>query len=601
MRYWYLKGGDVLGPLSAQEIAQDSDFSAEVLVCPEPNSGDETFWKIPSMYAEDFAPFIKEEPVVKAKPVVKDVPTAAARPAVSVQAPVVAQPVAVAKPAVIAEHKEPLESAEYAALAAVSPEETIHTQSPLNAPLENNLLEELPAKAVLATEEPKAEVKETVKEEPKAEVKEEPKAEIKKTEEKPHPADPLIAVIENQKPLQSFREEDFTLVSPVKSAAKPAQTTAKESDKEGTIFRQKQEHAAPVILKSAPVVALQKAKPAPIAKQEPAAEMPTENPVKTPLPVETFGAGSGVVHIKQDGEEVPTPEEALKNKASSKEKSFFSSMAEEKPVNHSAEEADAPFPFGGEMKTAEVSELIKEEPSSPFLQVKEQKPRAAVQAEQEEEPLIPSSAGDRVAGGIMPTTNGKIISSSDGRLEDKKPKNDVIYLLVISMFLFTGIALFMTFFGNKKEDKKPALPAAQTQKEEQTAKPVLQGLEEGVASPEAQQPAAPVKTADIAHENGAIVQQDAEQGKAKAQEIVKKYLLDESRGTIADFLNKNYGGGMYQTAWSSSPLYADTYVVDFTASKVRAEPIVYLFRVDIKKGVVTGGLNGITMDLLAVK
>lgn len=595
MRYWYLKGGDVLGPLSAQEIAQDGDFSAEVLVCPEPNSGDETFWKIPSMYAEDFAPFIKQEPVVKAKPVAKDINTAAVVTPAKAE---VAIPVA-AQVAVTA-HKEPSESAEYAALAAVSPEETIHTQSPLNAPLENNLLEELPAKAVLAKEEPKAEKKEDAKAEPKAEIKEEPKAEINKTEEKPHPADHLIAAIENQKPLQSFREEDFTLVSPAKTTAKPVQTAVKESDKEGTIFRQKQEHAAPVILKAAPVP-LQKAKAASPSKQEVPSEALAESPVKTPLPVETFSSGSGVVHIKQDGEEVPAPDEALKNKASSKEKSFFSSMAEEKPVNHAAEETDAPFPFGGEMKTAEVSELIKEEPSSPFLQIKEQKPRASVQAEQEEEPLIPSSAGDRVAGGIMPTTNGKIISSSDGRLEDKKPKNDVIYLLVISMFLFTGIALFMTFFGNKKEDKKTALPASQTQKEEQTAKPVLQGFEEGIASPEAQQPSAPVKTADIAHENGAIVQQDAEQGKAKAQEIVKKYLLDESRGTIADFLTKNYGGGMYQTAWSSSPLYADTYVVDFTASKVRAEPIVYLFRVDIKKGVVTGGLNGITMDLLAVK
>ncbi len=599
MRYWYLKGGDVSGPLSAQEIASDSDFSAEVLVCPEPNSGDETFWKSPSAYAEDFGPFIKIEPVIAdtpSAPAVKEaqVPAQAriatpvkAAPVVSVpaQSPVVA---AAVKPSA-AVKKESLPSSDFAALAAVSPEETIHTQSPLNVALEDNLLEDLPAKALLAKDEPK-------EEEPQ-----EPEQEIKKAEEKPHPADPLIAVIENQKPLQSFREEDFTLVSPAKPSAKPAARPSKESDKEGSLFKQKQERAAPIIMKPMGAAPLQKAKVAAV-KQEVPAELPRQHSDKKPLPVETFSSGSGVVHIKQDGEEVPSAEEQLKEKAPSKEKSFFSAMSEEKPIIHTGEETDAPFPFGGEMKTAEVSELISEEPSSPFLQVKEQQPHSAAQTQDEEEPLIPSSSGDRVPGGIMPTTNGKIISSSDGRLEDKKPKNDVIYLLVISMFLFTGIALFMTFFGDKKGDKQPALPAAaaQTQKEEQPVKPVLQGIEEGIASPEAQQPSA-VKTPDIVHEKGAIIQQDAEAGKTQAQEIVKKYLLDESRGTIADFLTKTYGGGMYQTAWSSSPLYADTYVVDFTASKVRAEPIVYLFRVDIKKGVVTGGLNGITMDLLAVK
>ncbi len=588
MRYWYLKGGDVLGPLSAQEIANDSDFSAEALVCPEPNSGDETFWKTPSMYAEDFGPFIKEATVIKAKPAAKDIRIA---PVVTPAKAEVSIPAAA--PVAASAVKEPVHTAEYADLAAVSPEETIHSQSPLNAALENNLLEDLPAKAVLAKDEPKEEIKE----EPKAEVKTaEVKKEEKKAEEKPHPADPLIAVIENQKPLQAFREEDFTLAAPARAAVKPAQTTPKESDKEGTIFRQKQEHAAPVVMKAAPVSPLQKTKITP-------AEPVVERAAKTPLPVETFGAGSGVIHIKEEGEEIPVLKEELKDKSSVKEKSFFSSMAEEKPVHHTSEETDAPFPFGGEMKTAEVSELIKEEQTGPFLQVKEQKPRKPSVKEivEEEDPLIPASAGDRVAGGIMPTTNGKIISSSDGRLEDKKPKNDVIYLLVISMVLFTGIALFMTFFGSKKEDKKTATPTnlTQTNHTESSPSPVLQGIGEGIASPEVQS-SAPVKTPDIANDKGAVVQHDAEEGKTKAQDIVKKYLLDENRGTIADFLSATYGGG-YQMSWSASPLYADTYVVDFTASKVRAEPIVYLFRVDIKKGVVTGGLNGITMDLLADK
>lgn len=214
-------------------------------------------------------------------------------------------------------------------------------------------------------------------------------------------------------------------------------------------------------------------------------------------------------------------------------------------------------------------------------------------------------------GGIMPTTNGKIISSSDGRLEEKKPKNDVIYLLIISMFVFTGIALFMTFFGNKKDAKKDNRPAVvQIAKQKEEQKPVVQGVREGVVSPEVQLAEAAaakpvgegaVKTPDIGHDKGAIVQQDNEADKIKAQEIVKKYLLDEQRGTIAEYFDKTYVSAGYQGRWTANPLYANIYVVDYTATRMRAEPIAYLFKVDIQKGVLSAGLNGISMDLIGLK
>lgn len=650
MRYWYLKGGDVSGPLSAQEIAQDSDFSQDILVCPEPNSGDEEYWKTPDMYADDFAPFLGTAPKAATASAATKNQTAPAPKPVEVQkisAPA-AQSVAALKaqetaaeeepsallspaskplsqqekhaPAHVSPVKEvkvpaakPLKSPVFESeinedLLASSPEETIHTQSPFIAAQEDNILEELPAKAVLADEE-KAEDKTQPQEIPAAEEQEEEKIPLSKADEPEHPADPLINFIEQQKPLQSFREEDFTLVSapkeePKKAAPKKEESEIKQNPDEGTIFKPKQAKSSPVVIKpAAKAPADVPAEPKELKPQPQQTQKP-----KTITPAETFSAGSGVVHIKQDGEDVPPVNE--KPKEAKQEKSFFSSMSAEKTATVNAG-TTMPFPFGEEIDTASVSELIEEEPSSPFLQVDKQgehNPHARrPQDEEDDEPLIPVAQGERLAGGIMPTTNGKIISSSDGRLEEKKPKNDVMYLLIISMFVFTGIALFMTFFGDKGKDDKKQVAAPQ--KQEAEVKPVVQGVKEGVVSPEvslAQNSALPanpnpIKTSEISYDKGAMVQSDNESNKIKAQDIVRRYLLDEQRGTIGEYFNRTYTAAGYQTRWTANPFYTNIYVVEFTATKVRSEPIVYQFNVDVQKGVVQHGLNGISMDLLGAK
>ena len=109
MKYWYLKGGDALGPMEPAEIVKDKDFTLDALVCPQDESDREEAWRAPAEYMQDFGSFIKTASVPAGEKT--------------------------AQAAKLIEE--------------ISPEETIHSRSPLTAPLEDNLLNDLPAKAPL--------------------------------------------------------------------------------------------------------------------------------------------------------------------------------------------------------------------------------------------------------------------------------------------------------------------------------------------------------------------------------------------------------------------------------------------------------------------
>ncbi len=61
MKYWFLKNGDVVGPLSVEEIKKDEFFADDCLVCPEDKAEQAEFWKTPQNYAQDFFPVVEEE------------------------------------------------------------------------------------------------------------------------------------------------------------------------------------------------------------------------------------------------------------------------------------------------------------------------------------------------------------------------------------------------------------------------------------------------------------------------------------------------------------------------------------------------------------
>ena len=200
---------------------------------------------------------------------------------------------------------------------------------------------------------------------------------------------------------------------------------------------------------------------------------------------------------------------------------------------------------------------------------------------------------------FRPTTDGKIINTGGSAKPQAAPpkKSDTIYILLTAMFAVIVAALFLTVFHKGKQQKiQPPATAAQTQEQPAQVQAALQGIDEITTAPEAK-PQEPIRAVTLTNQSGTISDTgDNAAGKTIARQMVREYLLDERRGTIEEFFKKTYAG--YNTAWSALHMYEDSFVVEYHASKVRQEPIKYMFRVNIKNRQIAG-MNTIAIDLLS--
>lgn len=73
MKFLYLKGVEILGPLEAEEIIKENDFSDDLLVCPEDKAEQEAAWK-PASYYPEFQISLEKEifPIEEEKPIVNN-------------------------------------------------------------------------------------------------------------------------------------------------------------------------------------------------------------------------------------------------------------------------------------------------------------------------------------------------------------------------------------------------------------------------------------------------------------------------------------------------------------------------------------------------
>ena len=82
---------------------------------------------------------------------------------------------------------------------------------------------------------------------------------------------------------------------------------------------------------------------------------------------------------------------------------------------------------------------------------------------------------------------------------------------------------------------------------------------------------------------------------------VQNYQLPNGRGNIKDYLQNYYAPQFakgYEADWSVTSLHQNIYIVQYRLTKTRTEPIVYVFQADGEKGLLTGALNNITLDLV---
>ncbi len=492
----------------------------------------------------------------------------------------------------------------------IPPEETIHARSPLNASMDNNLLDEIPASAVLSSEE-EAAIEEVLAEPSYKEKGEEDEIVFNE--------DAAFHAEENSSPKQVFeaeKPEDTAPVlvpareekaeeraeSPFENGKNPGRQMLEEARMQASLIEpeeKEEEDIFPPEKQEEPEESLDTfTASTPVMRIEPGQE-PALKREETPLPEEK--AEPNAEEARGEGKELPSGEEppqekkpAEKNEPEESTEDSSSNEDEIKPIFDSSEplisreeailSVDDEKEYGAHHTTNHGILAGSHEADAALLSVQESVNSQFVKA--------------------APTTTGNIISSSDGRVQNPKNKrNDLIYVMVMFMFVLIVVALMMMFTSekNKKSEEKQPRPSAQTVSssalamDEPVARSVIQGIDEGMPSPEAQperETGKPQLPAAVKEAAADVKTQDPAR---YCETLVKNYRLSGGE-TIAQRFGRLYGDS-YQTKWDCRPLYGDRYVGEFFASKVRSEPIRYMFSVDVKSGNING-MNNAAIELL---
>ncbi len=606
MKYWYFKGEDVAGPLPVEEIVKDENFSADTFVCPEHESDNSESWKSADQYMQDFGYILDPEhyskPEPEPEPELETKETSAqsaggntpsAEPVIEKANEIISQettpsdfvqaepeelnieepplqdniddiepepiftmpkpPVEPKKPATpkqetiedstvpseesVAVYTSDLPKQELPAadesVQSDEFEETIHSRSPLNAGMDDNLLDEIPASAVLSPEET-----------PSAE------GNIAKTEDNNIIFDETVS--KENEPKQDLLEEQ-------------ALENKLEETKSGLEQLEKQREAEPASLENSAEQALEA--------------------------LDTFTVTAPALHIAPTDIPDTMANEVSVISAASQEPSG-ADILQDREEESEQEENDG--------QSYDIMSLGEED------DIKEIFPNHAAVKESHEANNALLSVQDSVNSQFVksaPTTTGKIISSSDGRVSDRKnKKNDTIYLMVMFMFVLIIVALMMMFTSEKNKEAQPAskqkaeIPAQQQafSMDEPIARSVIQGYDEGRVSPEVV-PTVKKSTPSLPGKKLEQPKNTPESMAIYAENLIKEYRLSSGK-TIEEHFDETYTEP-YKKIWKSTVLHGKIYVVDFFASKVRSEPIRYMFRVDVESKEIAG-FNSNASDLV---
>lgn len=492
----------------------------------------------------------------------------------------------------------------------IPPEETIHARSPLNASMDNNLLDEIPASAVLSSEE-EAAIEEVLAEPSDKEKGEEDEIVFNEAAyfhaeensspkqvfeaEKPEDTAPVLVPAREEKALEQAEPPFENGKNPGRQMLEEARMQASliepEEKAEEDIFppekQEEPEESLDTFTASTPVMRIE-------PEQEPALKRE-----ETPLPEEK--AEPHAEEARGEGKELPSGKEPPQEKKPAEkpepEESTEDSSSDEdeiKPIFDSSEplisreeailSVDDEKEYGDHHTTNHGILSDSHEADAALLSVQESVNSQFVKA--------------------APTTTGNIISSSDGRVQNPKNKrNDLIYVMVMFMFVLIVVALMMMFTSEKNKESGEKQPRSSEQTvsssalamDEPVARSVIQGIDEGMPSPEAQPERETGKTQLPAAVKEAAADVKTQDPARYCESLVKNYRLSGGE-TIAQRFGRLYGDS-YQTKWDCRPLYGDRYVGEFFASKVRSEPIRYMFSVDVKSGNING-MNNAAIELL---
>ena len=614
MKYWLFDGSDVVGPFTPQELAARPGFAPTSLVCPENNSDQEDSWKMASAFEELAAEPAPAEEELDTDTFDKEMDTLLKErsPLAGAQEPATEPPSSLkipqkpAKPGPIEDYFNNMQGGDLGNILGI-PDPNENSDMNLARTLAKQLNKTTPPADKIVDQDPFDEFTEEPEDEPQA---------------KPEPAAP---VAEKQIAPQ---EENKAEPASIPMSAEP------DEEMELTVHGAKTQ----ILSDSSAGQDIPEEKPAEVAKSEPeqAESNPTEpgpeHPELTPGPTENESKAATTFTlpvVDQPESELPPipqgPEPVLPAEQEAATADIAAPVMDEsapatdtplqnevktpkEPINPPADQPEQAESAQQEIKAAsdpETTVVLATPGDEPATQGAEVQELAQRDNEPVEDILVgalkvkatPEIQEPIKSVPVMPTVNQVrprlkptpeiqqfLTDTQNERIaHNRNNKKAMAALAVLVALLAIGILLMFNPMPADGQDKDAQNTPVSTElvPEEKT----IPATDDEILPP-APPPA---------------VKPQAVSASDKALSAVQNYTLSGGRGTVAAYLDHLYRDKLsqgYTGAWSAEPLHKNAYIVKYRLTKTRMEPIVYVFQADVSKGILTGALNNVALDLL---
>lgn len=561
MKYCLFESGDVVGPLTAEEILLRLGFGPNTFVCPEEHSEDEAYWKEAFEYA-DFG--FKPE-------------SSAAEELSSAESSPCKDPTSVSS--FPAENKTDLSSSGLETSSAPSPEKE-EAPSSVERPISSILLD--------ATEEKS-------------------RKEMSPTEKSVFSA-PERTVSPGA--TEDTKAEDLAVDFQTVSGAKPSPieeyfNTIRSGDLGNILGIPDAKENSDMSLSRAMRNQFEKTEP-------PSSRSSSEEELKDPF--DTFSPAPDAPSqtlLESEGQVFPSQPSKKTEKDGSETSAAPDAAATPETLAQSMEEKETPAEADISVVPAPDADEAKEEKSLPSDDQKIHSSGNFPAYSAPTEPKAPDTVTTILDGKLdvqkeepdilepikAVEPQEKILKESDASKENavsaapvfvseeqKHGKKKLLFLIFGVFILLAGVLLRLYSAQPASHPQVPSRPAETLSHPE--PKPVAERVRPVPSvSPVAavQAPAEPVDPLEL------------------SKQVAQQHQLGKGRGTVEEYLNKRYAAELaagYSSAWSSEPLHRNVYVVKYRLAKARKEPIVYIFQTDVSKKKLTGALNNITLDLV---
>jgi hypothetical protein len=539
MKYWLFDGSDIIGPFSLQELAGKRGFSSSSLVCPDGFSDQADHWQLASTFAE-LQPVLNGEPLPEEKP-----QTPADAPVEVDETPTGSDvslrlPLTPGKAGPIEEYFNTIKGEDLGNILGI-PDPNENTDADLARVIENELVN-LPDKEVYEPfHQPVADT--TAQPAPQP-VKQTPAPKAQEVDTKP-------ASAPQQDPAKQAQTAPKNAQAPAQKAPAPKPAQGAKKQNTGTAKPAAQPVKQAGTKQASKSAASQSARPNG-STNKPAAAQPA--PAKKQPPVKNKPAATQVQTTSQTITKGEVEIEKFDTGRQEVDFSDYSDQIDSNACGAARQEEPTPAkPARSQWLMAILACLLLFVLVNLLVKDKDYTGEIIYSAKNFVQDIWPARFTGSATAALAETQ------------APAAPQEQPLRSVAETLTPLPAVALLPA--QNEEADLRS--PYAEPENDESTDLTITEGV-----------PLTPAQTALLA---------------------VQNYQLPNGRGNIKDYLQNYYAPQFdkgYEADWSVALLHKNIYIVQYRLTKTRTEPIVYVFQADGEKGLLTGALNNITLDLV---